>query len=479
MYDIAIIGAGIVGSMLARTLSAYDLSICILEKEHDVAMGATCANSGIVHAGYDAPEGSLKARLNVQGSLMMERIAGELGVPYRRNGSLVIGFGEEDREAIRKLYLRGLSNGVSRLRILEGAEARELEPGLSDRVTCALYAPSCAIICPYELAIAAAGNAMDNGADLLLDFEVTHMEHKEDYFEISSPLRTVCASYVINAAGIRGEEVAAMAGDSSIRLRPRRGEYLLLDRECGSLVSHTVFRTPSEKGKGILITPTVDGNLLLGPTSEDTEDKEDCSTTAKGLERILAQAGENLRSLPHNKVITSFCGLRAVGNTGDFILTSPMRGFVNAAGIESPGLTAAPAIAEYLVELLRNQGLHLRRKEDFQPIRKPTYAFRNASPEEKNQWIRRDKSYGRVVCRCETVTEGEIIAAIRANPPARDLDGIKRRTRAQMGRCQGGFCMPYLAEILARELGIPCEAVTKSGAGSEICMGRTKEGSME
>ncbi len=479
MYDIAIIGAGVVGGMLARALSAYDLSICILEKEHDAAAGTTCANSGIVHAGYDAPEGSLKARLNVQGSLMMERIAGELGVPYRRNGSLVIGFGEEDRETIRKLYLRGLSNGVSGMQILEGVRVQELEPGLSDCVTCALYAPSCAIICPYELAIAAVGNAMDNGAELFCNFEVKHIEKKEGVFEISSDTQSISAAYVVNAAGIHGDEVAAMAGDSSIRLRPRRGEYLLLDRECGSLVSHTIFRTPSERGKGILITPTVDGNLLLGPTSQDTEDKEDFSTTASGLERILALAGENLKSLPYNKVITSFCGLRAVGNTGDFILTSPMQGFVNAAGIESPGLSAAPAIAEYIVELLKKQGMRLRRKEDFQPIREPAYAFRNASPEEKNQWIRRDKSYGRVVCRCETVTEGEIIAAIRANPPARDLDGIKRRTRAQMGRCQGGFCMPYLAEILARELGIPYEAVTKSGAGSEICTGRTKEGSRE
>lgn len=475
MYDIAIIGAGVVGGMLARALSAYDLKICILEKENDVAMGTSCANSGIVHAGYDAPEGSLKALLNVRGSQMMEKTAGELGVPYRRNGSLVIGFGEEDRAEIRKLYLRGLANGVKGLRVIEGAEAGRLEPGLSDRVTCALYAPSCAIICPYELTIAAIGNAMDNGADLLLHFDVEHIDQKGEHFEISSSSRKICASYIINAAGIHGDEIAGMAGDTSIHLHPRRGEYLLLDRECGSLVSHTIFRTPSEKGKGILVTPTVDGNLLLGPTSEDMEDREDHSTTAEGLGKILEQARENLKSLPANKVITSFCGLRAVGNTGDFIINSPKRGFVNAAGIESPGLTAAPAIAEYIVEMLKKQGLSLHRKKDYQPVRKPIYAFRNASAEEKNEVIRRDKSYGRVVCRCETVTEGEILEAIRTNPPARDLDGIKRRTRAQMGRCQGGFCMPYLAEILARELDIPYETVTKSGKGSEISIGRTKE----
>lgn len=475
MYDIAIIGAGVVGGMLVRALSAYDLKICILEKENDVAMGASCANSGIVHAGYDAPEKSLKAKLNLRGSRMMEQAAGELGVPYRRNGSLVIGFGEEDRAKIRKLYLRGLANGVKELRVVEGDEARRLEPGLSGRVTCALYAPSCAIVCPYELTIAAVGNAMDNGADLVLNFDVEHIDQKEDHFEISSSSRSICASWVINAAGIHGDEIAGMAGDTSIRIHPRRGEYLLLDRECGSLVSHTIFRTPSEKGKGILITPTVDGNLLLGPTSEDREDKEDRSTTAQGLGKILERARENLKHLPSNKVITSFCGLRAVGNTGDFIINSPKKGFVNAAGIDSPGLTAAPAIAEYIVEMLRKQGLSLRRKKDYQPLRRPIYAFRNASAEEKNELVRRDKSYGRVVCRCETVTEGEILAAIRSNPPARDLDGIKRRTRAQMGRCQGGFCMPYLAEILARELGIPYETVTKSGKGSEISIGRTKE----
>ena len=239
-------------------------------------------------------------------------------------------------------------------------------------------------------------------------------------------------------------------------------------------MSHTIFRTPSRQGKGILITPTVDGNLLLGPTSVDGEDKEDRATTREGLEQIMARARENVEALPQGKVITSFTGLRAAGNTGDFIIDSPGPGFINVAGIESPGLTAAPAIAEYVAEMLAAQGLALNRKADYQPLRKPVYAFRNASPEEKNEMIRRDKAYGRVVCRCETVTEGEILEAIRRNPHARDLDGIKRRTRAQMGRCQGGFCMPYLMEILSRELGIPYEEVTKSGKGSEINICRTK-----
>ena len=475
MYDVAIIGAGVAGGLLARTLAAYDIKLCILEKDSDVAMGSTRANSGIAHAGYDAEEGTLKAKLNVRGSQMMEQVTKELGVPYRKTGSLVIGFGDEDRETIEKLYARGLKNGVEGLRVIDGEEARRLEPGLSDSVTCALYAPTAGIVCPYELAIAAVGNAMDNGAELFLDFQVRHIEKKEDCYKISSGSRTVSARYVVNAAGIYADEIAKMAGDDSIRIHPRRGEYLLLDRECGNLVSHTIFRTPSKKGKGILITPTVDGNLLLGPTSVDGEDKEDKATTEEGLAQIIARAQENVKNLPLRKVITSFTGLRAVGNTGDFIITSPARGFVNVAGIESPGLTAAPAIAEYVAEMLADQGLALKRKEDYQPLRKPVYAFRNASVEEKNEMIRQDKAYGRVVCRCETVTEGEIVAAIHQNPPARDLDGIKRRTRAQMGRCQGGFCMPYLMEILSRELGVPYEEITKSGPGSEINVCRTKE----
>ncbi len=494
MYDIAIIGAGITGGMLARTLASCELKICILEKENDVAAGASRANSGIVHAGYDAEPGTLKALLNVRGSEMMENITQELGVPYIRNGSLVIGFSEEDREVIEMLRVRGIRNGVKGLRILDGDEARLLEPGLSEAVICALYAPTCAIICPYELTIAAIGNAMDNGAELLLHFNVAHIERKEDCYEITeakpaegssnfhddyagtsaAPEQAVCccrrirARYVINAAGIHADEIARLAGDTSFRIRPRKGEYLLLDRECGGILSHTVFRTPSKMGKGILATPTVDGNLLLGPTSTDLEDKTDTATTEGGLAQIIEHARESLPDIPLNKIITSFCGLRAAGSTGDFIINSPFPGLFNAAGIESPGLTAAPAIAEYIVDMLAAQGLILRKKKDWQPLRQPIYAFRYASTEEKNQIIRRDKSYGRVVCRCETVTEGEILAAIHTNPPARDLDGIKRRTRAQMGRCQGGFCMPYIAELLSREYGIPFEQVTKSGPGSEI-----------
>lgn len=475
MYDVVIIGAGVVGGMIARTLSAYDLKVCIAEKENDVAMGATKANSAIVHAGFDAKEGTLKARLNVRGSEMMPKVAEELGVKYKNNGSLVIGFFEEDRKTIEELYERGCTNGVKDLKILEKEELKELEPNLSDNVLCALYAPTGAIICPYELTIASVGNAMDNGASLELNFEVKEIREKDGHYEVCGEDKVLETKYVINAAGIYSDQIAAMAGDTSFHVHPRRGEYILLDRECGDLVSHTIFRTPSKMGKGILVTPTVDGNLLTGPTSVDIEDKEDTSTTAEGFANIIRQAKENVESIPYHKTITSFCGLRAVGSTGDFIINSPKAGFVNVAGIESPGLSSAPAIAEYVVEILKEQGAELIPKENYNPIREPQHAYREASIEEKNEMIKKDKSFGKIVCRCETITEGEILQAIRTNPGARDLDGVKRRTRAQMGRCQGGFCGPQIVELLARELGIPYEAVTKHGEGSYVNLGRTKE----
>lgn len=476
MYDVAVIGAGVAGGMIARRLSSFDLKVCILEREHDVAMGASRANSAIVHAGFDAKKGSLKAKLNVKGSEMMEKTAAELGVKYKRNGSLVIGFNEEDKKMLYELLHRGEVNGVRDLRIVEGEELFEIEPNLSKNVVCALYAPTGAIVCPYELNIAAVGNAMDNGAELKLDFEVKSISQIPGGYEICSGNEVVKSRFVINAAGIYSDEIAKMVGDNSFDVHPRRGEYILLDKECGNLVKTTVFRTPSKMGKGILVTPTVDGNLLLGPTSEDMTDKEDKSTASDGLSKIIKEAGENVCGIPFNKTITSFCGLRAVGSTGDFIINTPVPGFINVAGIESPGLTASPAIAEYVVSLLERLGADLKPKADYNPQRAPMHAFRNANIAEKNEMIKRDKRYGRIICRCEEITEGEIISAIRTNPGARDLDGVKRRTRAQMGRCQGGFCSPQIVEIISRELGIPYEEVTKSGGNSRINISKTKGG---
>ena len=475
MFDIAIIGAGVIGGMIARTFSAYRLSICILEKSHDVATGASAANSGIVHAGFDAKEGSLKAKLNVRGSVLMPQVCSELGVKYRNNGSLVIGFGDEDRAVLEELYARGVKNGVKGLKILNAEELRRLEPNISRNATAALHAPTGGIVCPYELTIASIGNAMDNGAELLLDSEVTAIENRGDRFVLTAGGKTVEAKYIVNAAGVYSDAIAGMIGDNSFTVHPRRGEYVLLDKECGAIVSHTIFRTPSKMGKGILVSPTVDGNLLTGPTSTDIDDKEDKSTTPEGLTRVMQKAQENVEGIFFGKTITSFCGLRAVGNTGDFIINTPIPHFVNCAGIESPGLSSAPAIAEYVLELLRKDGLKTEKNPSYSPIRPAAHAFREASIEEKNAIIAKDPAFGRIVCRCETVTEGEILAAIRQNPKPSDLDGIKRRTRAQMGRCQGGFCSPTIVELLAKELGIPYEEVTKFGGKSYLNVGKTKE----
>ncbi|MBQ9116227.1 MAG: NAD(P)/FAD-dependent oxidoreductase [Clostridia bacterium] len=475
MYDVAIIGAGVVGGMIARELSRYKLNICIIERAADVAMGATKANSAIVHAGYDAANGSLKARLNVRGSQMMEQIANQLGVSYRRNGSIVVGFSAEDRNTLLGLIERGERNGVRDLQLLEREQLLAIEPNIGEDVLCALYAPTGAIICPYGLCIAAIGNAMDNGAELMLDSEVTDIERAEGgYSVVINGERRVVTRYVINCAGVYSDKIAGMVGDESFRITPRRGEYMILDKECGSLVNSTVFRCPSKMGKGILVSPTVDGNLILGPTAEDIEDKDDLSTTAEGVGAVRRQASEQVSGINYGKVITSFSGIRSTGSTGDFIINFPVKGFLNVAGIESPGLSASPAIAEYVAEMLRNDGLTMEAKEDFDPIRRPMHYYKNLSVPEKNALIKERPEYAHVICRCETVTEGEIIDAIRANPKPRDVDGVKRRTRSGMGRCQGGFCAPYIVDILARELGCDYGEITKFGGDSLINVGKTK-----
>ena len=462
MFDVAIIGAGVIGAMMARELAKYRLKIVVLEKENDVAMGASRANSGIVHAGYDCAPGTLKARLNVEGAAMMEDICKDLGVKFKRNGSLVIGFDEDDRKSIDKLLEKATANGVQ-AEFLDQAALRKLEPNIGKDVAFALYAPTGGIVCPYDLTIAALGNAMDNGAELKRNFPVTAIEKLADGYQISSEKETVEARFVVNCAGLYSDSIAKMVGDDSITVHPRKGEYMLLDKECGDLVQNTIFRTPTKMGKGILVSPTVDGNLLLGPTSVDKEDKENKDTTAEGFAEIIAKAKDYVPAIPFGKVITSFCGLRAAGNTGDFIITSPEKGFVNAAGIESPGLSASPAIAK---------ANHIAKRTS-------SHYFRDASPEAKNVMIKAFPAYGRIICRCEGITEGEILDAIRRNPGATDLDGVKRRTRAQMGRCQGGFCMPYITELLAKEQGIAYEEVTKCGGKSVINVGKTKGGAAQ
>ena len=473
MYDVTVIGAGVVGGLIARRLAAYDLRILIVDKENDVARGATAANSAIVHAGFDAKEGSMKARMNVRGSRMMEQVCAELGVSYKRNGSLVVAF-EHERAEVEAIYRRGVQNGVEGLRIVEKDELFEMEPNLNPELSCALYAPTGAIVCPYGLTIAAVGNAMDNGAELWLNFEVVSIEKTaEGYTLTAADGRTVETRYLINSAGVYSDEIARMLGDETFSVHPRRGEYMLLDKECGQTTTCTIFHTPTKMGKGVLVSPTVHGNLIVGPTATDIEDKTDTATTAEGFADIRAKAGDNVAGIPYGKVITSFCGLRSVGSTGDFIIKAENNA-VLLGGIESPGLSSSPAIAEYVEDLLRGMGLVLTPKADYNPTRAPMDAFRHMSVAEKNEMIQKDSRYGRIICRCEEVTEGEMVAAIHANPPAYDVDAVKRRTRGGMGRCQGGFCSPEVIRILAREWGVSYDAITKNGGGSYINKGRTK-----
>lgn len=475
MYDIIVIGAGIIGSAMARELAKYKLSVCVLEKESDVATGATKANSAIVHAGFDAKAGSLKAKMNVRGSQLMEKNVKELNVKFKNNGSMVVGFNQDDQKKLIELYERGVKNGVKNLQLLSGDEAKERESGLNEGVTCALYAPTGAIVCPYELAIACMGNAMDNGVQLICNFEVRTIERQNDCWIVSDGERQLTSSYIINAAGLYSDEIAGMVGDDSFRIHPRKGEYLLLDKSEKPAVSHTIFSTPTKLGKGILVSPTVDSNTILGPTSEDLEDKTDTSTTAGGLASILKRVAEMTHGVKANSVITSFCGLRAVGSTGDFIINNPVPNFINAAAIESPGLSSAFAIAEYVVQLLSEDGLTPEENSDFNPNRPSYHAFRSLSMQEKNEIIKNNAAYGRIICRCEQITEGEILEAIHRNPVATDLDGIKRRTRSGMGRCQGGFCSTFVTELLAREQNVDFGDITKFGKGSKLLLGKTKE----
>ena len=474
MFEFAVIGAGVIGGMVARELTRYTDSVCMLERGSDVALGATRANSAIVHAGFDAKEGSLKAKLNVRGSKMMAEVCRQLGVKYKNNGSLVVGFNEEDEKTLLDLCERGKTNGVEGVRVIYREEILKLEPNIGDSVTVALYAPTGAIVCPYELCMAAVGNAMDNGASLKLNFKVDKIEAIEGGYRVYSGGDFVDAKYVINCAGLYSDEISKMVGEDSFSIRPRRGEYMLLDREVGAHISHTVFRCPSKMGKGVLVSPTVDGNLLVGPTAEDIDDKEDTTTTAAGLATVRALSGEQVKNIDFSKVITSFTGLRATGSTGDFIIGMPREGFLNLAGIESPGLSSAPAVAEYALELLCEAGYEAKARQDFVPTRRPMHFFSSLSIEEKNELIKQRPEYAHVICRCETVSEGEILDAIRTNPRPTDVDGVKRRTRASMGRCQGGFCTPYIIDLLAEEMGVDYTAVTKFGGGSTINFGRTK-----
>lgn len=475
MYDIIIIGGGVSGAASARELSRYKAKILLIDKEEDVCCGTSKANSAIVHAGYDAAEGSLMAKLNVRGNEMMEQLSKDLDFPFKRNGSFVVCLDEDDMPGLQALYERGIKNGVKGLKILNKEEALAMEPNLSDQVYAALYAPTAGIVCPFSLNIALAENACMNGVEFKFNTEVQDIKKTDEGFEIITGQGVFKTRYVVNAAGVYADKIHNMVSEKKIHITARRGDYCLLDKSAGNHVSRTIFALPGKLGKGILVAPTIHGNLILGPTAIDIDDKEGTNTTRDGLNQVIQKAGMNVKNLPLRQVITSFAGLRAHEDHHEFIIeeAEDVKGFIDCAGIESPGLTSCPAIGEMVAGILKEK-MGLEEKSDFIPVRKGILDPKTLSIEERNNLIKEKPAYGNIICRCEMITEGEIIDAIRRPLGARSLDGVKRRTRAGMGRCQSGFCSPRTMEILLRECGMDMFDITKSGGESKIVTGINK-----
>lgn len=476
MYDIIIIGAGVSGAAAARELSRYQAKLCVLEKEEDVCCGTSKANSAIVHAGYDAVPGTLKAKLNVRGNELMGRLSEELDFPFQRIGSLVLCFQEADLPKLQALYRRGIENGVPKLHILDREETLRLEPNLSEDTFASLYAPTAGIVCPFELNLALAENAYANGTKFQFHTEVQSIEKLEKGYLLHTNRGEFRTRYVVNAAGLYGDEIHNMVSQKKLKLTARRGEYCLLDKTAGTHVRRTIFPLPDKMGKGILVTPTVHGNLLLGPTAVNTEDKEGVNTTLEGLALVSERAARSVKNLPVRQVITSFAGLRAHEEGDDFIIeeVSDAKGFFDCIGIESPGIASCPAIGERVAALLQKE-MDLKKKDHFISARKGRLNPNALSFEERNALIRKQPAYGNIICRCEMISEGEILEAVRRPLGAKSLDGVKRRTRSGMGRCQGGFCSPKVMEILAREQQTGLQEITKSGGSSKLLAGTNKD----
>lgn len=475
MKDIIIIGGGIIGCAVARELSRFQANVTLLEKGNDVSLGTTKANSGIVHAGFDAKPNTLKAKFNLLGNAMFDKLSKDLDFPFKRNGALVLCFDKSELSGLKELYDRGVANGVEGLELLSGDEARAREPHISDKVEGALYAKTSGIVSPYEMCIAYAENAAVNGCKFQFDKEVCDIVKKGAKWQVSAKDgATYFADFVINCAGVHADDINNIVCEEKIKIIARKGEYMLYDKSCGGLASATVFQMPSKMGKGILVAPTTHGNIITGPTAVDVEDKDGVRTSYDGLGDVYAKSLVSVPSLNKRNVITQFSGLRAHSESGDFIIgQSKQKGFYNVAGIESPGLTSAPAIGVWVAEDIAKLG-SLKKKEKFEERREGIPHFAAMSDGERAELIKRNKLYGKIICKCEVVTEGEIVDAINRPVGAKDVDGVKLRTRAGMGKCQGGFCMEVVMSILARELGVDFGDVIKC-KGGKIVYGKAKD----
>lgn len=461
MYDVIIIGAGVVGAAIARELSRYNLKVGMVEKEDDVSTGASKANSGIVHGGYAAKYGTLKGQLCGKGNKMYEKLQEELNFGYRQTGALVIGFNEADEKKIVELYENGLKNGCDDLEVIRGDKLKEIEPYLNNEVKVALYAKSVGVTSPYEFAIALAENAVANGVNLKLENEVISIEKLDQKFILHTNKEHIESRYIVNAAGLFSDRIANMVGIDNFKILPKRGQYILMGKDQGHLVNTVIFQVPTDKGKGILVTTTYHGNFMIGPNAEEVSNKEDVMTTTDTLKYVIETARMSIPNFNVRKTLTTFSGIRAISSTGDFIIEeSRVERFINVAGIDSPGLTSSPAIAEMVIDILKGSGLNLTTKDNFNPYRKGIIVKKYNDFDGK---IDHEDPAKNIICRCEMVTELEIIDAINRNIPINSIDAIKRRTRAGMGACQGTFCKSRVRAIIARELNIEEEKVKVRG----------------
>ncbi len=476
MYDVVIVGGGVSGTSTARELSSYDLKVCVAEKMPDVCYGTSKANSGIVHAGYDCMPGSLMAKLNVRGNKMMPKLCEDLDVPFVQCGSLVVCTKDDDRSMLEKLLEQGTKNGVQGLEIIGTERLRQMEKNIADDVVCALWAPTAGIVCPFTLNYAYAELAYENGVEFRFNTEVQDILRKEEGYVLITNHGKIETKVVVNAAGVYSDRLHNMVSDQKIHITARRGEYCLLDRNVSDLVSSTIFQLPGKMGKGVLVSKTAHGNILLGPTAVDQHYKEGTMTSREGLETVLKLVDKSVKNIPKRQTITSFAGLRAHEGRHDFIIeeVEGAPGFVDCAGIESPGLASSPAIGEMTAGIVAGI-LKPHKKTSYKTTRKGILNPMSLPKEELAELIKKNPAYGNIVCRCEMVTEGEIIDAIRRPLGATTIDGIKRRTRAGMGRCQGGFCMPRVMEIMQRELKLTPFEITKCGKGSEWIVGTNKD----
>ena len=488
-YDVIIIGAGISGTCIARELSKTNAKVCLIDKEDDVSCGSSKANSGIVHAGYDAKSGTLMAKYNVRGAELYPSLSKKLNFDYKNIGSLVLAFDEDGVKKLDELLLRGKKNGVKGLRIVEQEELRSMEKNINENAVAALYAPSAGIISPYQSTWAFAESAVINGTTFLRSTMVHSISKNEDgTFTLQTSSGILQTKFIVNAAGLAADKISKMAGARDFTILQRRGEYCLLDNKCENLENHVLFQTPGPLGKGVLITQTVDGNILIGPSADDATNEtiDYTGTTSASQSAILQSAVRSVTDIPKRNIINSFAGIRAIAYqknaeqklepVNDFIVEEDknVKGFVNVAGICSPGLTSAPAIAEDVVVILKKAGLKTEQNKSFIEERKGILSFKHSDKKEKLSLIKQNPLYGQIICRCEMITEGEIVASIHSPIGAVDLDGVKRRTRAGMGRCQSGFCSPRVTEILSRELGVPMIDITKRGGTSYVLDSKTR-----